>query len=291
MKPVLAALVLAAVLLAGCLQQPVSEEIKQLQEVEVQKYEGENLSSVAGFRENSIKGPQNVPIDSYRLLKIFFVSTISSMDRNFYEQYHRQGIGKGSLVQNKIVPLNSRAKAHFVQGFLKGLVLDVGCGGGFDAAYFKSQGFEVQGCDISKAAVVKAKKRFPEVSFFLHNFEERPLKKKFDTVVCIDVIEHLFLYRGFLRNLYLTLNKGGILVVSTPNVFGLKSWLRLIKKDGSVFGLGTEDESHIRFFSVKTLEQALKDAGFRVRVLKTFSQGGFWLLGHWNGSIVAVAEK
>jgi DMSO/TMAO reductase YedYZ molybdopterin-dependent catalytic subunit len=66
-KPVLAVLVLAVFVLAGCLQQPVSEEIKQLQEVEVRNYEGENLSSVGDFRENSIKGPQTVPLDSYRL--------------------------------------------------------------------------------------------------------------------------------------------------------------------------------------------------------------------------------
>jgi 2-polyprenyl-6-hydroxyphenyl methylase/3-demethylubiquinone-9 3-methyltransferase len=213
------------------------------------------------------------------------------MNTRFYEQYHKSGIGKGSLVQSKGVALNSQKKADFVEKFLKGRVLDVGCGGGFDAAYFKKKGFDVAGCDISRAAVESAKKRFPGTNFFLHNFEERPLKKKYDSVICIDVIEHLFFYREFLRNIYLSLNKGGVLVVSTPNVFGLKSWLRLIKKDGSVFGLGTKDESHIRFFSVKTLGQALQDAGFKVRVLKTFSQSGLWLPGHWNGSVVAVAEK
>ncbi|MBN1159681.1 MAG: molybdopterin-dependent oxidoreductase [Candidatus Diapherotrites archaeon] len=44
-----------------------SEQIKQLQSVEIREYEGENLSSVADFRENSIKGPQTVDISTYRL--------------------------------------------------------------------------------------------------------------------------------------------------------------------------------------------------------------------------------
>jgi DMSO/TMAO reductase YedYZ molybdopterin-dependent catalytic subunit len=34
---------------------------------EIQQYQGKDLSSVMDFRENSIKGPQEVPIDTYRL--------------------------------------------------------------------------------------------------------------------------------------------------------------------------------------------------------------------------------
>jgi len=34
---------------------------------EVRQYQGKRLDSVGDFRENSIKGPQEVPIDSYRL--------------------------------------------------------------------------------------------------------------------------------------------------------------------------------------------------------------------------------
>lgn len=34
---------------------------------EIREYEGENLSSISAFRENSIKGPQHVPNASYRL--------------------------------------------------------------------------------------------------------------------------------------------------------------------------------------------------------------------------------
>ena len=41
--------------------------IGTLQEVEIRDYEGERLSSVDDFRENSIKGPQYIDIDSYSL--------------------------------------------------------------------------------------------------------------------------------------------------------------------------------------------------------------------------------
>ena len=44
-----------------------TNEVKELEGVEVREYEGENLSSVNDFRENSIKGPQYVDIENYHL--------------------------------------------------------------------------------------------------------------------------------------------------------------------------------------------------------------------------------
>lgn len=44
-----------------------SEEIRNLTAAEVRDYQGEHLSSVADFRENSIQGPQNVNITTYTL--------------------------------------------------------------------------------------------------------------------------------------------------------------------------------------------------------------------------------
>ena len=50
-------------------------ESKELPSVEVREYEGERLSSVNDFMENSIKGPQRVDIASYRLEITGLVST------------------------------------------------------------------------------------------------------------------------------------------------------------------------------------------------------------------------
>jgi DMSO/TMAO reductase YedYZ molybdopterin-dependent catalytic subunit len=44
-----------------------SEQAGQLTPVEVREYQGQKLSSVNDFRENSIKGPQKVDINSYKL--------------------------------------------------------------------------------------------------------------------------------------------------------------------------------------------------------------------------------
>jgi len=43
------------------------DETNELKPVEVRDYQGEKLSSINEFRENSIKGPQQVGVESYRL--------------------------------------------------------------------------------------------------------------------------------------------------------------------------------------------------------------------------------
>ncbi len=44
-----------------------TSDVEELEGVEVREYQGEKLSSINDFRENSIKGPQNVDGASYRL--------------------------------------------------------------------------------------------------------------------------------------------------------------------------------------------------------------------------------
>ena len=63
MRYILLAVLAGILLVSGCVQQPI-----QLDGVEVREYKGERLSSVNDFRENSIKGPQDVDIGTYSLL-------------------------------------------------------------------------------------------------------------------------------------------------------------------------------------------------------------------------------
>lgn len=57
---------------------PWSNKVEQVKGVEVKEYEGENLSSINDFRENSIKGPQHVDIDNYRLQITGLVENLTS---------------------------------------------------------------------------------------------------------------------------------------------------------------------------------------------------------------------
>lgn len=60
-------LIVAAFLVGIFVFGPESSKVENLEGVEVREYEGENLSSINDFRENSIKGPQYVDIENYEL--------------------------------------------------------------------------------------------------------------------------------------------------------------------------------------------------------------------------------
>jgi len=61
------ALILASVLLVLLVIGGCNGGAVDLDPAEVREYEGEDLSSINDFRENSIKGPQQVAIDGYQL--------------------------------------------------------------------------------------------------------------------------------------------------------------------------------------------------------------------------------
>jgi DMSO/TMAO reductase YedYZ molybdopterin-dependent catalytic subunit len=53
--------------LGGCTVDREMDRTGELQPVEIREYQGEKLSSVDDFRENSIKGPQYIDIETYKL--------------------------------------------------------------------------------------------------------------------------------------------------------------------------------------------------------------------------------
>jgi DMSO/TMAO reductase YedYZ molybdopterin-dependent catalytic subunit len=61
--------VIVVVFTAGisCTGGGTMNETNELKPVEVREYQGEKLSSINDFRENSIKGPQHIDIESYKL--------------------------------------------------------------------------------------------------------------------------------------------------------------------------------------------------------------------------------
>ncbi|MFC2063142.1 molybdopterin-dependent oxidoreductase [Chloroflexota bacterium] len=92
-------LVAAAVALGvGCVGCGNAGGLEDLVAVEVMEYEGENLSSIADFRENSIKGPQHVDIDAYQL-------KVSGLVQN-PEEYGYEAVLGGNSQYKKVVTLD-----------------------------------------------------------------------------------------------------------------------------------------------------------------------------------------
>jgi 2-polyprenyl-6-hydroxyphenyl methylase/3-demethylubiquinone-9 3-methyltransferase len=84
-----------------------------------------------------------------------------------------------------------------------------------------------------------------------------------DAILSTEVIEHLYDPRGFLRTAHELLKPGGTLVLSTPYHGYFKNlFLALTGKLDQHFTV-LWDHGHIKFWSRKTLTQALEEAGFK----------------------------
>lgn len=66
-KPARPSLLLMALTLAACSGAGPGSSLAALQSIEIREYNGEPLSSIGDFRENSIKGVQHVSLDGYHL--------------------------------------------------------------------------------------------------------------------------------------------------------------------------------------------------------------------------------
>jgi DMSO/TMAO reductase YedYZ molybdopterin-dependent catalytic subunit len=73
-------------------------QTKTLPTVEIKDYKGEKLGSISDFEENSIKGPQQVNIDTYRLV-------ITGLDKNETAYTYNQVINDHTHYQ-KVVTIN-----------------------------------------------------------------------------------------------------------------------------------------------------------------------------------------
>jgi len=142
---------------------------------------------------------------------------------------------------------------------------DLGCGNGATAGMLSRLGFDVVGVDPSKSGIAQAREAQPACRFEVAGAYDDLVGRfgQFPLIVSLEVVEHLFDPRTFARCIFELLEPGGKAIVSTP-YHGY--W-----KNGALAGSGKMDQhftalwdgGHIKFWSVRTLERLLEEAGFR----------------------------
>ena len=144
----------------------------------------------------------------------------------------------------------------------KGNLLDVGCGAGFFLNYANSKGWDVNGIDLLDEYIQFAKEKLMIKNVHCLSLEKAHFDEKFfDVVTLWDLIEHLPKPLQELKKINRLLKPGGHLAIWTPNVknsiFMKQHWTGYITYQ------------HLYFFSLKTLGQLLKRAGFKIVFSKT----------------------
>jgi len=114
---------------------------------------------------------------------------------------------------------------HLMENNIRGDVLDIACGDGLlTKALSESQYVtSIYGVDNSKDAIITAKKRKYScpVTFYSSSFEKFSLKRKFDSVLAINILEHVNDHIYFLKKLKSFLKKDSKAYIYVPNADSL----------------------------------------------------------------------
>lgn len=150
-------------------------------------------------------------------------------------------------------------------------VLDVPCGAGAFTKRLKQNNYTVYAGDIENLLVFDHKD-FVNCDLNLPlPFEEN----SFDAIACIDGIEHLENPFLFIRECNKALRKGGVLLVSTPNISAMRSrWRHFLtghhnKNKAPLNEKAPNPLHHINMFSYQRLRYVLHTNGFKISQVKT----------------------
>ena len=107
-------------------------------------------------------------------------------------------------------------------------ILDIGCGGGLLSEPMTRLGANVTGIDASnkniKIAKLHARKNNLNITYLCSSPEKMKVKKKFDVILNMEIIEHVEDINFFIKSCSRFLKKDGIMFVATLNKT-LKSYL------------------------------------------------------------------
>jgi 2-polyprenyl-3-methyl-5-hydroxy-6-metoxy-1,4-benzoquinol methylase len=145
-------------------------------------------------------------------------------------------------------------------------VLDIGCSSGnFGHELIIRKHCTVDGIDIDEKDVSLARKRLRKA--YALNIETDPLDKltaKYDIVLMMDVIEHLVNPVTTLKKVTKLLKPDGKLIFSVPNMAHISVRLDLLLGNLSYRNTGLLDDTHLHFYTEKTLLRVLGAAGYSV---------------------------
>ena len=100
-------------------------------------------------------------------------------------------------------------------------IIDIGCGGGLVCEPLARLGAKVSGLDFVKKNIKIAKqhayKENLNINYFISNIDKLKLRKKYDVILLLEVIEHLNCWEEIIKKVNGYLKPGGILIISSIN--------------------------------------------------------------------------
>jgi 2-polyprenyl-3-methyl-5-hydroxy-6-metoxy-1,4-benzoquinol methylase len=143
-------------------------------------------------------------------------------------------------------------------------ILDIGTASGYLGKTLKERGHNVTGIEMDPDIAEKAR-GFYDV-FHIADLEtfEFPYRGEFDYILFADVLEHLRDPVAVLRRCIPASKESGKIVISVPNVANIIVRISLLLGRFDYMDRGILDRTHLRYFTLRSLKQMMKDVFCRV---------------------------
>lgn len=142
-------------------------------------------------------------------------------------------------------------------------VLELGVGDASLTRKLHEAGAIVDGIEVEPLYVEMARPYCREIyRGDLNRIAEMPLPSDYDIIVAADVLEHLVDPEMVLSRLKAHLNRGGLLVVSLPNVANIYVRLSLLFGRFRYHTKGILDKSHLHFYTLDSARLMLRKTGW-----------------------------
>ena len=143
-------------------------------------------------------------------------------------------------------------------------LFDLGCGNGSVAYVLTQRGWDVTGVDPSSDGIAQARLAYPDLKLDTGSAFDDLAKQygQFPVLLSLEVIEHVYAPRQYAQTVFDLLCRGGVVILSTPYHGYWKNLILALSGRMDAHFTALWDGGHIKFWSMKTLNYLLQEAGF-----------------------------
>ena len=143
-------------------------------------------------------------------------------------------------------------------------LFELGCGNGSVAHELARRGWDVTGVDPSLEGIAQAQRAHPDLKLYGGSaYDDLAVRYgQFPVVLSLEVVEHVYFPRQYAATVFSLLQGGGTAILSTPYHGYWKNLALALSGKLDRHFTALWDHGHIKFWSMKTLAELLREAGF-----------------------------
>ncbi len=128
-------------------------------------------------------------------------------------------IASDKIPSDNVIHQRLLSAYHQAKPFVKGDLLELGCGEGRGVELLAPLANSYVGIDKIKSVIETLEKKYSDYKFMSGVFPPFPFEdNSFDTIVTFQVIEHVKDDEGFVQEIHRVLKPGGRALITTPNI-------------------------------------------------------------------------